>query len=36
MPAEEIFLPFWKFMGLIFVYYILIELLKDIGLIKSK
>ena len=36
MQTSKIFLPFWKFMGLIFVYYILIELLKDIGLIKSK
>jgi hypothetical protein len=36
MLTAGIFLPFWKFMGLVFVYYLIREGLKKLGLIKAK
>jgi len=36
MKASDIFLPFWKLMGWLFVYCLFIEGLKKLGLVKSK
>ena len=36
MDTKNIFLPFWKFMGWLCVYYLFLELLKKVGLVKSK
>ena len=36
MAAKNVFLPFWKFMGIIFVWFLFIEALKGMGLIKTK
>ncbi len=36
MKTSGVFLPFWKLMGLIFVYYLFVEGLKQLGLVKTK
>ena len=37
MKAKELFLPFWKFIGLLVFFYALTEFLKDVGILqKSK
>jgi hypothetical protein len=36
MKTNGIFLPFWKLMGAIFVYYLFIEGLKKLGLVQGK
>ena len=35
MPATNIFLPFWKFIGAVFTWYLFVEGLKKLGLIKE-
>jgi len=36
MKASQVFLPFWDLFVAIFVYYLFIEGLKKLGLVKSK
>ena len=36
MKASNVFLPFWNLFAAIFVYYLFIEGLKKLGLVKSK
>jgi hypothetical protein len=36
MKTSNIFLPFWKFMAAVFVYYLFLEGLKKLGLVKTK
>jgi len=35
MKTSEVFLPFWKFMGWLFVYYLFLEGLKKLGLVSD-
>ncbi len=34
--TSTIFLPFWKLMAAIFVWYLFVEFLKSVGIVKSK
>lgn len=34
--TEKVFLPFWNLLTVIFMYHILLEGLKKLGLVKSK
>ena len=34
--VEHLFLPLWQFLAAVFVYYLFLEGLKKLGLIKSK
>lgn len=34
--TSHLFLPLWQFFAAIFVYYLMLEALKKVGLIKSK
>ena len=34
--SDKLFLPFWKFVQAMFVYYLILEGLQKMGLIKSK
>jgi len=36
MKTSTIFLPFWKLFAAIFVWYLFLEGLKKLGLVKSK
>jgi len=36
MNTKTLFLPFWKLMGMIFVWYLFVEGLKKLGLVKTK
>lgn len=36
MEARNIFLPFWQFMAAVFTWYLFVEGLKKLGLVKSK
>ncbi len=36
MHTSDIFLPFWQFIAFTFVYYMFLEGLKKLGLVKSK
>lgn len=36
MKTSNIFLPFWNLMAAIFVWFLFLEGLKKVGLIKSK
>jgi len=36
MKTDGIFLPFWKLLGAIFIYYLFVEGLKKLGLVQSK
>ncbi len=36
MNSSTVFLPFWKFIGFIFVWNLFVEGLKQLGLVKSK
>ncbi len=36
MKTETLFLPFYKFFVAIFVYYLILEGMKKLGLVKSK
>jgi len=36
MKTSGIFLPFWSLIGAIFAYYLFLEGLKKLGLVKSK
>lgn len=36
MTAKKLFLPFWNMFAAIFVYYLFLEGLKKLGLVKSK
>ncbi len=33
---ENAFLPIWQFFYAIFIYYLMLEMLKKLGLVKSK
>lgn len=35
-PTTHLFLPLWQFFVAIFVYYLFLEGLKKLGLVKSK
>lgn len=34
--SDKVFLPFWNLIAVIFLYHVLLEGLKKVGLIKSK
>jgi len=34
--VNHLFLPLWQFLAAVFVYYLMLEALKKLGLIKSK
>ena len=34
--TKSLFLPLWQFFAAVFVYYLILEALKKVGLIKSK
>jgi hypothetical protein len=36
MKSSCVFLPFWKFMGLVFTWYLFLEGLERLGLISQK
>ena len=36
MNTSDVFLPFWDLFAAIFIYYLFIEGLKKLGLVKSK
>ena len=35
-PTTNLFLPLWQFLAAVFVYYLMLEAFKKLGLIKSK
>ena len=34
--VQHLFLPLWQFLAAVFVYYLMLEGLKKLGLVKSK